>query len=210
MKTQTEIIKAEAPSLDLLRLAAQGHIAKAHVVGYTKEDGTKVAPHERGTGAKPQRATFAEIAKRHEQHAAQHRQHASKCKPGSVRHGQNLEMAALHEVAGHHAGQAADENLDAKTRAEHTAAHAAVKKALVRLANAMTATKASGTGDLITKALATGKRLVLFQKPKQPKPTGPDLSLLLGEMERAQRPSVMAKSLGAPGLWVQGSGPAFA
>ena len=209
MKTETAILKAEAPSLDVLTLAAQARLAKANVPvsGYTRDDGTRVAAHTRNTGAK---LTMAEIARRHEQHAAQHRQHAAKCKPGSVRHGQNLEMAALHEVAGHHAGQAADENLDAKTRAEHTAAHAAIKKSLVRLADMMNATKASGTGDLISKALATGKRLVLFQKPKQPKPTGPDLSLLLGEMERAQRPSVMAKSLGAPGLWVQGSGPAFA
>jgi cytochrome c551/c552 len=167
----------------LLVMAAQARImtkAETHVSGYTREDGTKVAGHTRETGG----PTFAEIARRHEQYAAQHRQHAAKCKPGSVRHGQNIEMAGLHDVASHHAGKVADESLTDKTRDEHAAAHAAVKKALARLAGVMNQANASG-GSVITKALAEGKRLILFKKAK-PRETGPDLSNLLSEMEMAQ------------------------
>jgi hypothetical protein len=45
MKTQS-LLKAEAPSADLLLTAAAGQLLKARISGYTRKDGTFVAEHD--------------------------------------------------------------------------------------------------------------------------------------------------------------------
>jgi len=53
---EAPILKAEAPSLDLLRLAAHGVLAKAHVSSYTRKDGVFVAEHDDSRAAARQEA----------------------------------------------------------------------------------------------------------------------------------------------------------
>jgi len=51
---QHPILKAEAPSLDLLKLSAQGILMKARISGYTRKDGAFVAEHDdKRPAAKP-------------------------------------------------------------------------------------------------------------------------------------------------------------
>jgi hypothetical protein len=201
-------IKAEAPSTDLLYLAAQGQLAKAQVHGYEREDGTKVKPHERAV--KPAQATLEQQAGEHAQMAAQHEQAASRCGAGHPRHGLHVEMSALHLAACRYAHRANDPKLDGKTREAATQARAHLKKLLADRARALNGQGGKNAGEskgkvgaLMTKA----KGIPVFFKAtaQKVKPRGPNLSNLIAEMEAAQ---TLAKSRSAE-LWVHG-GAAFA
>lgn len=144
---KTEILtKAEAPSIELLRMAAEARLLKAHIDPYKRSDGTKVKGHERDTGAKPKAAKpFAEQAREHAQYATRHETSAARLGPTHPKHGLHVQAAALHAACAHHAQRAGDTTLDAKTRESAAAAHASAKKLLVRVADALLAAQPTGT-----------------------------------------------------------------
>lgn len=97
MKEQT-ILKAEAPSTDLLMLGAQSRLLKAHIKGYTREDGTAVQAHERGGTAKPAMPLAEKIAQ-HKTLIATHERAVAKAVLGSPQYGAHVVLLGLHRAA---------------------------------------------------------------------------------------------------------------
>lgn len=187
MKTETALVKAEAPSLELARLAAMGHLAKAAqtlVDGYTRSDGTEVRQHRRDTGAKPAQPT----AEQDTELAARHETSARRLGPNHSRYGQHTEMAALHLAASRHAYRAADDSLDAPTRAAAAEARAHLKKLLAEKARTLNADRAKASGEAtMTKAKPALLVRRTTKAPTAPKVRSSDCTALLAEMAWAQR-----------------------
>jgi hypothetical protein len=174
MKEQT-ILKAEAPSIDLLTLAAQGQITKAHVSGYTRQDGAKVKAHERNI--KPTTPTLAQQARKHATQAARHELNARRYQPGHPRHGAHIELSALHLAACRHAHRAGDDSIDSKDRLAATQSRTHLQKPIAAKERDL----AGEQTKPLTKAVP-----VLFRVMKKAQPRGVNLSNLIAEMDRAQ------------------------
>jgi hypothetical protein len=186
--------KAEAPSLDLLRLAAHGALMKARVEGYEREDGTRVAAHERRTHP----AQTPSAADRHTLAAARHEQAAGRYDGKHPRHGLHTELSALHLATARHAHRAENVEFSAKDRAAATQSRLYLEKLIAAKERDLDrgAEKPQSTTSM-------RKAVPVFVKSVQPsvKARG-SLLPLWREMQRAQQ---LAKSH-ASEFWASGQG----
>ena len=179
-------------------------LAKAHVSGYIREDGTRVKTHERGTGAahpatgsaaaaasrNPAEALVA-LAREHAGHCARHEALAAKRGREHPHHGLHIELAALHQAS----ARCVRRGVAAKTSAER----AATMHAYAHLEKRIAETGRAFSQPQQPMAKADAPRPVLFLRKSvaavgeavktlsRARPRVPDLSRLIAEMDAARR-----------------------
>lgn len=218
------VFEGEAPGQDLLfkrrpmgapEPASAAPLAKAHVSGYTREDGTRVEPHERSTvsvkpqakpqqPAKPQAKPAQDALQRHHYaECAKHEQGAATKGHEHPHHGAHVELAALHQASGRYVRRA----VAAQTAAEregilHGYAH--LQRQIAEKGRAFSPEVSPAIPASTAEPMAkSGAVPVLFRPLRKAAPQrGPDLSGLLGEMARAQ---TVVKSHAGAELWAHGA-----
>ena len=193
-----------APSNTVYAAPGAALLTKAHVSGYTREDGTRVEAHERGATAArtPSKAAstsadrtpaeaLAALAREHAGHCARHEALAAKRGHEHPHHGLHVELAAMHQAS----ARLVRRGLAAKTADERTATVPAYEHLQQRIAE---------TGRVFNQpqqqmAKAAAPRPVLFLRKSaaavgeaaktlaRARPRVPDLTRLIAEMAAAQR-----------------------